>query len=376
MFEAGHRILFTRYTLTSAHISIIPEFQHKIEEAGWGDYFEINSQEIRMPGNGNEIIFKGIKTSSGNQTANLKSLQGITTWVLDEAEELIDESTFDKIDLSIRTSNIQNRIILILNPTTKEHWIYKRFFEGKWSPGDNGVMGEVTYIHTSYIDNKKHLSPSFLNQVEEVRIKNPDKYRHIIMGGWLDKAEGVIFSNWSRGEFDLSLPCYYGLDFGFSVDPTALVRVAISGKKIYVQLCVYETNLTSNRIIEKVRQNVKGKELIIADSSEPRLIQELIDSGFNVQPSVKGADSIRSGIILLQSYEIIVCDSPEIEVELNNYVWSDRKSNTPIDLYNHAIDAIRYIVGQLKILNSKPSASAYGKGKPKQSIRDFYKDVL
>lgn len=87
------------------------------------DYFDINKTEIINKISKSEIIFRGIKTSSGDNTANLKSLQGVTTWILDEAEELTDESTFDKIDLSIRQKGKQNRVILILNPSTKEHWI-------------------------------------------------------------------------------------------------------------------------------------------------------------------------------------------------------------------------------------------------------------
>jgi phage terminase large subunit len=89
--------------------------------------FDVNKSEITNKESGSEIIFRGIKSSSGDQTANLKSLQGVTTWILDEAEELTDEKTFDKINLSIRQKGIQNRVILI-HQSNKEHWIYKRFF--------------------------------------------------------------------------------------------------------------------------------------------------------------------------------------------------------------------------------------------------------
>jgi len=130
-FEANHKILFTRQTMTSAHLSIIPEFQEKIDLMELGNSFEVNKTEIINKISKSEIIFRGIKTSSGDQTANLKSLQGITTWILDEAEELTDETQFDKINLSIRQKGKQNRVILILNPATKEHWIYKRFFEDR-----------------------------------------------------------------------------------------------------------------------------------------------------------------------------------------------------------------------------------------------------
>ena len=154
-YEVGHVILFTRYTMASAHISIIPEFLEKLEKYDRVDDFHITKDEITNLRTGSKIIFKGLKTSSGDQTANLKSLQGVTTWVLDEAEELVHEDTFDKIDLSIRAKNKDNRVILILNPTTKEHFIYKRFFEGRGvEGGSNTTKDDVTYIHTTYEDNK------------------------------------------------------------------------------------------------------------------------------------------------------------------------------------------------------------------------------
>ena len=127
--QANEVILFTRYTLVSAHISIIPEFLNMIELLGWDDRFTVTKEAVINNNTGSKILFKGLKTSSGTQTANLKSLSGVTCWVLDEAEELIDETVFDKIDLSVRSKNAQNRVIMILNPTTSEHFIYKRWFE-------------------------------------------------------------------------------------------------------------------------------------------------------------------------------------------------------------------------------------------------------
>lgn len=111
-YENEQTILFTRYTLTSADISIIPEFIEKIELANLESDFAITKNEIINLKTGSKILFKGIKTSSGTQTASLKSISGVTTWVLDEAEELTDEETFDKIDFSIRHKSKQNRVFL------------------------------------------------------------------------------------------------------------------------------------------------------------------------------------------------------------------------------------------------------------------------
>lgn len=195
-YEVGHVILFTRYTLTSAHVSIIPEFIDKIDTANLRQDFHITKDEIINLKTGSKILFKGIKTSSGTQTANLKSLAGVTTWVLDEAEELNDENIFDKIDFSIRVKGIQNRVILILNPSTKEHFIYKRFFERNGvEGGSNMIKNDTTYIHTTYLDNIDNLSDSYLERIKYIKENNPSKYKHVILGGWLNKAEGVVFNS-------------------------------------------------------------------------------------------------------------------------------------------------------------------------------------
>jgi len=346
-FESNHTILYTRYTLISATISIIPEFLEKIKILGLEDYFSITQDTITNNLTGSKIIFKGIRTSSGDNTANLKSLQGVDTWVMDEAEELMSEDIFDKINLSIRSTLRPNKIILILNPCTKVHWIYKRFFERQGiTPGFNGVQEDITYIHTSYLDNKKNLSPSFISEVEYMQLNNLLKYNHIIMGSWLDTAEGVIFTNWEYGEFNTDLEYGFGLDFGFKSDPTTLVRVAIDKKKQIIHLSeeLYQPGLTTSEIYDAISSTVGNKE-IIGDNSEPRLIEELKRKGINIKPCVKGAGSIGEGIKILQDYKLVVTPtSHNIAKELNNYCWSDRKSDTPVDMYNHCIDALRYRV--------------------------------
>jgi phage terminase large subunit len=345
-FEQGHKILFTRQTMTSAHLSIIPEFQEKIDLMELNPFFEVTKSEIKNVQSKSEIIFRGIKTSSGDQTANLKSLQGVTTWILDEAEELTEETTFDKINLSIRQKGKQNRIILILNPATKEHWIYKRFFEEKGvQEGFNGIKDDVTYIHTTYMDNIDNLDISFINEVKRIELTNPEKYKHQILGGWLNKAEGVVFSNWRIDNFQEFNTSIYGQDFGFSVDPTTLVQVSVdkTNKRIYAKELLYKVGLTTTDIYRENNRYCGNRNLIIADSAEPRLISELKARGLNI----KGIDKpkIIDRIALVNDYELIVePDSTNLIKELNNYVWHDKKSETPIDDYNHLLDALGYAV--------------------------------
>ena len=345
-YQAGHTILFTRYTLRAASISIIPEFIEKLELLGVIDQFKITKDEIINTGNGSKIIFRGIKTSSGDQTANLKSLTGITTWVMDEAEELNDEDIFDKIDLSVRNKIQENRVILILNPTTKEHFIYKRWFEDRGvSAGSNITKEDTTYIHTTYLDNIDNLSESYIKQIETMKVRRPNRYKHTIEGSWLDKAEGVIFTDWSIGEFQQVGKVVYGQDYGFSNDPSTLVKTSIDkeNKVIYIQLCFYQTKLTTSEILQ-LNKKFAADNLIVGDSAEPRLITEL-SRDCNVVPAIKGQGSITFGISLLQDYDLVITeDSTDLIKELNNYCWLEKKSQTPVDNFNHAIDALRYAV--------------------------------
>jgi len=346
-YEVGHVILFTRYTLTSANVSIIPEFIDKIETANLSHEFYITKDEIVNLKTGSKILFKGIKTSSGTQTASLKSLAGVTTWVLDEAEELNDEEIFEKIDFSIRTKGVQNRVLLVLNPATKEHFIYKKFFEDKGiEAGSNLIKGDTTYIHTTYQDNIHNLSESFINQIENIKSRRPEKYKHQILGGWLDKAEGVIFTNWTIGKYEHVGKSIFGQDYGFASDASTLVEcnIDITNKKIYVNERFYLHGLTTSQIYNLNKQHADDC-LIVADSAEPRLISELSTLGLNIVPAIKGPDSVTYGISVLQDYDLIISpESINLIKELNNYCWLEKRSKTPIDAHNHIIDPLRYCV--------------------------------
>ena len=342
-FKEGYNCLYTRYTMTSAELSIIPEFNEKIELLNSSDCFDITKKEITNIATGSRILFRGIKTSAGNQTANLKSLQGISTWVLDEAEEMVNEDEFDTIDLSIRSNVQQNRIILVLNPVTKEHWIFKKFFESKGvTEGFNGVVGDVCYIHTTYLNNIENLPKSFIDNIENIRVTNPNKYKHKILGGWLDKAEGVIFTNWKFGTFNPdSLQTSCGMDFGFSVDPDTLTEVAIdkSKKIIYLKEHIYQNGLKVDDLAELILEKV-GSKLIISET-DPRLVADLKHRGCNIKQHKKGL--IEVGVTLMLEYLIIVePKSINIAKELNNYAYSDKASKLYIDDFNHAIDGSRY----------------------------------
>lgn len=349
-FEKGNNILYTRFTMTSASTSIIPEMADKIHLLGLEEHFTVNRTEIINNATGNIIYFRGLKTGSGNQTAALKSLSNIATFVLDEAEEMVDEALFDKVDLSIRTKGVQNRVILVLNPATRAHWIYSRFFERKGlEGGNNTVVDDTTYIHTSYLDNIDNLDDTFLQSIERIKREEPRKYEHLVLGGWAEVAEGVIFKNWKVEPFTFNGDFTgVGLDFGFSNDPTAgtLVTINKKAKTIHLKELIYTPHLTTSEIAESLLNKLSDRRMsIIGDNAEPRLIHELKHNyRLNIEPCVKGVNSVMNGIGLMQDYKLLVDPSSKnIMRELNNYAFKEG-TEKPIDDFNHAIDSIRYYV--------------------------------
>ena len=346
-FEENNKVLFTRYTMSSAGMSIIPEFIEKLELMGLLENFTVTKFEIINNLTGSSIYFSGIKTASGDQTAKLKSISGINTFVLDEAEELQEEENFDKIDLSIRAKGVKNRCLLILNPATKEHWIYQRFFQNRGIPdGFNGTKDGVTYIHTTYEDNRENLSESFLNEIDRMKQRRPNHYRHQILGGWLQKAEGVIFTDWQMGKFNTEIDSIFGLDIGFSRDESVLVEGCVDKvrKIIWLKEHFYKKGLVTSNIYELCLRYA-GKRLIVIDNSEPRLRAELNSRGLNLTPTLKKKGSILTGIALMQDYNINI-EGENLVKEFNNYAWKV-SGVTPIDNYNHGIDAARYLIQYL-----------------------------
>lgn len=351
--QHGHRVLYSRYTNASLEDSIYAEVIEKIEMLNYFPYFNCKQNRILPVNSKNKgkIVFKGLKAGSNSQTANLKGLKDFSLWILDEAEELTDEDTYNKIAISVRgnkgSDSQPNIKILILNPTSKEHFVYKRYFENAGvKDGFNGIKNNVCYIHATYLDCLEFTPPETIETFNYLKKTNPVKYNHVVLGGWLDKAEGVVFNNWELGEFNpTGLQVSYGQDYGFSIDPTTLIAVAIDKKQkiIYVKEHLYKPKLSTSEI-GLINKEVCGNSLIVADSAEPRLISELARY-CNIIEAVKGQGSISAGVSLMLDYKIIVePSSTNIAKELNNYIYADKGSKLFVDNYNHAIDAIRYNV--------------------------------
>ena len=350
-----HQILYTRYTMVSAGMSIIPEMMEKIDLDGTTKYFKTTKTDIVNKMTKSRIMFRGIKTSSGNQTAKLKSIQGITTFVCDEAEEWTNEEEFDKIMLSIRKKGIQNRIIIIMNPCDSNHFIYQKYIEKTHKLVEiDGVQVQISthpnvlHIHTTYFDNLENLSPEFLKEVGDMKVNNPEKYAHVVIGQWADVAEGAVFKKWGIVK-EFPRECKkvgIGQDFGFTNDPSAAVRCGIIDNRLYVDELFYETDMLSSAIANRLKPfSMK----VFADSQDPRLIQEIKNRGVNIYPVDKFPGSIKAGIDKIKDMEFFVTErSYNLITELRKYVWDKDKDgnyiNEPVDEYNHLMDAIRYYV--------------------------------
>lgn len=348
----GQRMLYTRYTLSSAEISIIPEFQEKIDMLGVAPAFRIRKTRVVNIQTGSDILFSGIKTSSGNQTAKLKSIPGLNVLIVDEAEEFTSEKDFDTIDDSIRAKDTENVVILIMNPTTTSHWIYQRFFAGheqyieiEGEKITTTTHPDVHHIHTTYKDNTKNLSASFLAQAAKLRESNPKKYAHRSLGVWQANSEDAIYGEiWSEGAFDESLPFVFAFDEGYSPDPAAMGKIAVDAKRklIYLKECFYKERLSSEAVISNIGDHAGKRELIMADE-KGRLIHEIAKAGYNIHKVHKYPGSVRDGILKILDYRIIIDpQSYNAKMEVQNYVWSDKKSSTPVDAFNHLMDCLRY----------------------------------
>ena len=370
-FESGHKMLYSRYTMTSADISVIPEFQEKIDLEGTNDFFDITKKDIINTFSDRVIMFRGIRTSSGNQTAKLKSIQGLTTFVCDEAEEWNSEEDFDKLVLSIRQKGIQNRVIIIMNPTDSNHFIYKKYIEKTHKLIEiDGVQVQISthpnvlHIHTTYLDNIENLSPQFIQEMERMKEEEPEKYAHVAIGRWSDVAEGAIFK---RFEIVDSIPDYakkrgVGLDFGYSNDPSAAIECALIDNDLYLDELFYRTRMLSGDISDSLKP---FRLKVISESADPRLIQEISNSGILIYPvdksNINSKSSILAGIDKMLELNLKVTRrSYNLLYELRKYTWDKDKDgnyiNKPIDKYNHALDAARYwVLGEVlgRILKPK-----------------------
>lgn len=316
-----------------------------------GDWFNISKSEmlITAVNNGAQILFAGL-----DDVEKIKSItpaNGVLTdiWIEEATETSYDD--YKQLEKRLRgKSRHKKRITLSFNPVYKEHWIYEEFFKG-WDEGKTEYKADgLSILKTTYKDNR------FLTDDDIYALENEqdEYYRDVYTYGNWGVLGDVIFRNWrveDLSEFSKSADkLYFGLDFGFSSDPCAVVKLHYdrAHKRIYILDELYERNLTNTMLAPILSDMTKG-HYITCDSAEPKSIKELQNMGVRALAAKKGPDSVIHGIQWLQGHEIIVdvrCQNTKNE--LQQYQWrKDKDGNSlrvPEDRNNHLIDAIRYAV--------------------------------
>lgn len=290
--------------------------------------------------NGSVILFKGF-----DDPEKIKSIEGITDIVVEEASELTEDD-FDQLNLRLRANCGMLQIHLMFNPVSKANWVYKRFFA-------NGIPEDTVVVHTTYKDNP-YLPKEYINSLLRLERTNPAYFKIYVLGAFATLDKLVFPTKTVRlisDEEVKDLPFWIGMDFGYTNDPTAITwgYVDQANKILYITGEYNKHGMTNDVIAKTITDLGFAKERIIADAAEPKSIAELKKFGLNrVVSAVKGPDSVKNGIDRLQRYDIIIDERCTNTIEeFDNYTWiKDKKTgeyiNQPVDSFNHHIDSIRY----------------------------------
>lgn len=352
------RCAIMRYVLGDIRNSIYREIIDRAEENGIKDSLDINESTMTIKYGMNSINAVGFRKSSADQKSKLKSLANYNYIIVEEADE-IPEADFMQLDDSLRTIKGDITVILLLNPPSKSHWIVNRWFDLLPAEADGRIIKDfyipklkdditnTLFIQTSYLDNIKNIAPQSIANYEQYRNIKPDHYWNMVRGFVPEVVRGKIFSNWriiDEIPFEARLE-RYGIDFGYTNDPTAIVAIYYYNGGYIIDEIAYKTQLKNRDIADIIKQNEEA--LCIADSAEPKSIDEIDAEGITIIGAEKGADSIRNGIQQVQGQRISVTRrSRNIIREYENYAWEEDKDgvtlNKPKPAFDHAMDAIRY----------------------------------
>jgi len=360
------RCAMMRFIYGDIKNSIFQDTLDRIEEDGSDglEGYEVHGSPMGFTYKKNKVTGIGFRKSSSDQKSKLKSLSNYNVVVIEEADEIAEED-FMQLDDSLRTLKSDIMVVLMLNPPEKNHWIIRRFFnlvdvpevEGFYKAVKKPELTDTVVISTTYKENIVNVNPSSIINFERYKETRPDYYWNMIRGYVSEGARGRIFKNWktiSDAEFDaLPYPTTYGLDFGFSNDPAALLACKTHNNKVWFKELLYETGLTNvgDHSLSKRFEDLglTGADLIYGDSAEMKSIEELCQDGWYVEPAMKGPGSVNAGIDLLQGLEVFYTESSSnIDTERQNYKWRlDRNklpTGNPEDKWNHLMDCCRYVV--------------------------------
>ena len=328
--------------------------------------FKESPLEAKYIPTGQKIYFRGLDDPLKVTSVTVEV--GVLCWLwIEEAYEITSEDDFDTLAESLMgdcPDDLWKQITLTFNPWSDRTWIKRRFFdeivgrdpEGKaiYSERKSPISedGETLAITTNYLCNE-WLSDSDRKEFDRMKRERPRRYNVAGLGNW-GIVDGLVYENWKEQNFTLEqLPkdaqSAFGLDFGYTNDPTALFCgfLSLSERRVYVWDELYKKGLSNRAIFNEIRQMGYTKERITGDSAEPKSIDELKGMGLRITGAKKGRDSIKNGIQWIQDLEIIIHPRcVNFLMEISTYQWKkdkfDKKLNEPEDDNNHLMDAMRY----------------------------------
>lgn len=360
--------LVVRKTYRTLKDSCFTELKWAIHRLGVDAYWNVKESPLEMTyiPTGQKIYFRGLDDPL--KVTSITVDQGVLSWLwIEEAYEITSESDFNMLDESIRGavpvgSELFKQITVTFNPWNEHHWLKKRFFD---NPDDETLALTTNYKCNEWLDKAD------LKVFETMKKQNPRRYRVAGLGDW-GIVDGLVYENWKEEVFEIiskadfldldeaeqkaknyvfkeSVKSAFGLDFGYTNDPSAFFAgfIDVENKRIYVWDELYKKGLSNKRIFEELISMGYGKERITADSAEPKSIDELKGLGLRVTGARKGKDSVINGIQFIQDFEIVVHPRcVNFITEIGNYTWDTdkfgNKLNCPIDDFNHLMDAMRY----------------------------------
>lgn len=323
-FYHNQRILCIRKVARTLRNSIYQTFYDIIHEWNLQHLFEFNRTEMSIL---NKATFNRIILSGLDDPEKIKSIRAISRIWIEEAFEL---SVMDFRQLDLRLRGVQSpQITLTYNPVDETHWLRTH---------------EATKLKTTYKDNH-FLDPDYPKILEKLKEQDANYYKIYALGEWGGQPKGLIYTNWEEAdEFPKDIPYCYGIDWGYSNDPTAIVKIGKYDGCIYAEEILYKTGLTNSDIY----QILKGtREVIWADSAEPKSIEELSRRGLRIKPALKGKDSVVNGIQQVQQHNLRIIGK-NLSKEIRSYKWMEDKSgeviNKPLSYNDHLLDALRYSI--------------------------------
>ena len=347
----GANWLLTRNIGKTIRNSLFNEIKKAISAYGVNHLYSINKTDmvITCKKNGKQILFAGL-----DDVEKLKSItpaNGVLERIwIEEATEVKREAYLQLKKRLRGYSPFKKSITLSFNPILKTHWIYQDFFKN-WQDDKNIYQdNDLSILKTTYKDNN-FLTPDDVYSLEN---ESDEYFRNVYTYGNWGVLGHVIFKNWTVEDLSELIPSfdriYCGMDFGYSSDPNALIKIHLDKKrkKIYVFDEWYQSGMSDDELV-RVCKKFFGREIVTCDNADPKTIDYLAMNGINTVPSIKGPDSINRGIRYLQGYDIIIhqkCQNFKNEIE--QYHWKEDKYGNamakPVDANNHLLDALRYAV--------------------------------